>query len=485
MKFTLFARCFAPLLCLAAGIARAEPAAAPSPPAYPGTDAPDVIFSIGPRGEVFEYGRFDMLDAPGSHAQRLADETATVPPEPDSYHIRLPAPESPVCATREWESLRAFEPVRALPALPPDDALQAGTVMALPPAEQISHQTEAYVPVAPPVPFEQYVREQSNSGVMGGAAVLILAAAPQNAEAYAINSGLDLAVSPVATQTVQNFAYGTQAAPLVWLGWQFEADKGIRTRFFWFNAISSPLSLAFDPDQPSVSDRSLSAPPGLANLPGQQQFLEPGSSVLFVGGYTSNLSVSSYLRLYALDLEYTYERTGNRFDSVFTAGGRYLGCDQSYTAFASASGTDPISGDSKYETQSMSSVQNFSGGGPTASWLGRMRLGGSRLAAYGCLRGSLLAGAQTNRINFVDNDYNLTTGGLEFTNGSIVTNTALGVLPIGEIDLGIEYGGAFWDRLWFVRTGVVAQDYFGLGSPNGSTGDLILIGAEVATGIRF
>lgn len=383
------------------------------------------------------------------------------------------------------EPAAAPEPIHPLPAWPTERGMQSDALTLLPPAEKASHQTETFSPMAPPVPFETFVREPSNSGIVGGAAVLILTAAPQNAEAYAINSGLDPAIYPVATQTVQNFAYGTQAAPLVWLGWQFEADKGIRTRFFWFNAISTPLSLAFDPDQPSVGARSLSAPPGLANLPGQQQFLQAGSPVLFAGGYTSNLSVSSYMRLYAIDLEYTYERSGDRFDSIFTAGGRYLGCDQSYTAFASASAVDPVTNNPTNYTQSMSSLQTFSGGGPTASWLGRMRLGGSQLAAYGCLRGSILAGAQANRIDFVYNETNATTGALVLTNGSIVNNSAVGVLPIGEIDLGIEYGGAFWDRLWFVRTGAVAQEYFGLGSPNGSTGNLILIGAEVATGIRF
>jgi hypothetical protein len=431
-------------LCCGALVAHAEPVESPStqPPAT--TTDPDIVYSIGPDGELFEF-----------------------------------------CRVENWNITSIAEPLEphAVAAMPPETNAIENLPAALPVVHQIEVPEEAYAPPpSAPLP-EQVVYEPSRAGWIGGASVLILAPTLQDNQAYAINSGLS--PSRTASRDVVNFPSSVQAAPLIWLGWQFEADKGFRTRFFWFDALSTTPDLLFNPDQPTVSDRSLSAPPGLTSLPGQQQFLQPGSSVLFVGGNTSDLSVSSYTRLYVLDFEYTYQRTGRRFDSVLTAGGRYLGCDQSYSAYAVATGIDSVSGDTKQETQSMSSLRNFSGGGPTASWLGRMRLGDSRLAAYAGLRGSLLAGSETSQINFVDNDFNVTTGRLETSNGSVVADNAFGVLPIGEIDMGIEYGGAFWDRLWFTRTGVVAQNYFGLGSANGSTGDFILLGAELAAGIRF
>lgn len=322
------------------------------------------------------------------------------------------------------------------------------------------------------------------SGLTGGAALLLLAPYQQGSEAYAINTGL-APPSTTATQTVESFGSAVQAAPLVWLGWQFDGESGVRTRFFWFNALATPQTLAFDPDQPVPFNASLSPPPGLANLPGQQQFLSPGSSVLFVGGNTSTASFGSYVRIYAVDLEYTHERAGRRFESLWTAGGKYLNVDQSYTAFASATGVDGITGDTKSETQSLGSTHNFSGGGPTASWLGRMRFGDSRLKAYGGVRGSLLAGTFTDRLNFVDNDYNVTTGTLDNTNGSVVNNVAFGALPVGELESGLEYDGTFGSRRWFTRLGVVAIDYFGLGAANGSTGDLLLLGGELAAGLRY
>lgn len=322
------------------------------------------------------------------------------------------------------------------------------------------------------------------SGLTGGAAVLILAPFQEGAEAYAINSGL-APTSTVATQTVENFGFNAQAAPLVWLGWQFDGESGIRSRFFWFNALSTPETLVFDPDQPIVADRSLSAPPGLANLPGQVQFLKDGPPVLFAGGFTSTAAFSSYVRLYAVDLEYTHERTDGRFDGIFSAGGRYLNADQSYRAYASASGFDPIAGEQKFEEQGLASSRNFSGGGPTVAWLGRMRIGESRLKAYGGVRGSLLAGTYTNRLTFIYNEFNATTGDLLFTNGSIVNNSAFGLLPVGELETGVEFDGDFGNRRWFTRVGAVAIDYFGLGNPNGSTGDLLLLGGEIATGIRY
>ncbi len=321
-------------------------------------------------------------------------------------------------------------------------------------------------------------------GLTGGAALLIMAPFQQGAEAYAINSGL-APTSTVATQTVENFGFNAQAAPLVWLGWQFDGESGIRTRFFWFNALSTPETLVYDPDVPVVADLSLSAPPGLANLPGQQQFLDTGGSVLFAGGFTSTANFSSYVRLYAIDLEYTHERTTGRFDGIFSAGGRYLNADQSYRAYASASGLSPLTGDPTFEEQALDSTQNFSGGGPTVAWLGRMRIGESRFKAYGGVRGSLLAGTYTNRLAFTYNEFNSTSGDLLFTNGSIVNNVAFGLLPVGELETGVEYDGDFGNRRWFTRVGAVAIDYFGLGNPNGATGDLLLLGGEIAVGIRY
>lgn len=328
------------------------------------------------------------------------------------------------------------------------------------------------------------VSDTDRSGLTGGAALLLLAPFQQGAEAYAINTNL-APPSTTATKTIESFGSAVQAAPLVWLGWQFDGESGVRTRFFWFNALSAPVSLQFDPDQPVPFNGSLSPPPGLASLPGQQQFLSPGNSVLFIGGNTSTATFGSYTRIYSIDLEYTHERIGRRFESLFTAGGRYLNVDQTYTAFASASGVDLVTGDSKYETQSLGSMQNFSGGGPTVSWLGRMRIGESRVKAYGGARGSLLAGTYTNRLSFVDNDYNVTLQSLENTNGSVVNAVAFGVLPVGELESGLEYDGTIGDRRWFTRAGVVAMDYFGLGAANGSTGDLLLLGAEFAVGIRY
>ncbi|MEI7780648.1 MAG: hypothetical protein WCJ18_01830, partial [Planctomycetota bacterium] len=121
MKINLFAPCCASLLCLTAGLARAEPAGVPAPSAAPGSPVSDVFFSIGPRGEVFEYRRFDLLGLPASQAERIPDESAAMPPEPDLYPPGLPATEQPVCVAPAWDELRAFEPVCALPSLPPDD----------------------------------------------------------------------------------------------------------------------------------------------------------------------------------------------------------------------------------------------------------------------------------------------------------------------------------------------------------------------------
>ena len=66
-----------------------------------------------------------------------------------------------------------------------------------------------------------------------------------------------------------------------------------------------------------------------------------------------------------------------------------------------------------------------------------------------------------------------------------MNNISFGLLPVGELETGIEYDGDFGNRRWFARVGAVAMDYFGLGNPNGATGDLLLLGGEIAVGIRY
>lgn len=390
----------------------------------------------------------------------------------------------PAAVEKESPSIPTPVPEESLASsldLPPVDAPAAAQT--LPPVAEYPL-TQDVLPRSDPQPLPSLPLVFDRSGWTGGAALLMLAPYQQGSEAYAVNSGQAFP-SPTSTQTVESFGSTVQAAPLLWLGWQFDGESGIRTRFFWFNALSTLPTFSFDPDQPVPADGSLSPPPGLANLPGQQQFLSPGSSVLFVGGYTSTADFSSYLRIYSLDLEYTRERLGRRFESLFTAGGRYLNIDQTYTAFASAIGVDSFTGDTKYETQSLNSFRNFAGGGPTVSWLGRMRFGESRVKAYGGVRGSLLAGTFTERLNFVDDDFNVTTGILENTNGSVVDDVSFGALPVGELESGVEFDGAVGNRRWFTRLGVVVIDYFGLGAANGSTGDLVILGGEIAAGIRY
>jgi hypothetical protein len=58
-------------------------------------------------------------------------------------------------------------------------------------------------------------------------------------------------------------------------------------------------------------------------------------------------------------------------------------------------------------------------------------------------------------------------------------------MPIGELELGLEYARRMGRMDLFVRSAVVDQTYFGIGSPTSTSGNLSLFGVQVSLGLGF
>ena len=98
---------------------------------------------------------------------------------------------------------------------------------------------------------------------------------------------------------------------------------------------------------------------------------------------------------------------------------------------------------------------NFNGAGPTFSLQGRHTLGLPCLAAYGILHGSVLFGG-------AGNDYQ---GSASATNqNQSFSSHQIGVLPIGELEVGAELSYPFHHARFFLQSGFVGQVWWGGGS---------------------
>src|SRR5262249_26261590 len=150
------------------------------------------------------------------------------------------------------------------------------------------------------------------------------------------------------------------------------------------------------------------------------------------------------------------------------------------------SNENPITGPVT-ERQRLEYNQGFHGAGPTLAAEMHWRVRETGLAVYGNVRGSLIVGtsSQTTTIQRAFSDPTNITGG-----GSVLTtdNTQSSqndVLPIADVEIGLEYGHRFGRTELFLRSAAVDQTYFGLGGPTSSSGNLSLFGVQFSLGLGF
>ena len=108
----------------------------------------------------------------------------------------------------------------------------------------------------------------------------------------------------------------------------------------------------------------------------------------------------------------------------------------------------------------------FKGGGPTIDFEATRRIGQTNFAFYGNCRASLLVGRSNETTSYsqiVNDPRGLTNGGafpFNSTNSPTATNSSDNVMPVTEIELGLEYGRDCGRMYWFARATAVNQTYF-------------------------
>jgi hypothetical protein len=134
-------------------------------------------------------------------------------------------------------------------------------------------------------------------------------------------------------------------------------------------------------------------------------------------------------------------------------------------------------------TATLQSGHNFNGAGPTLAVEGRRAIGNSGFALYGNGRAALLFGTARQEVHFAH-----PTAGA-FDNAARQAD----VLPIGEIELGVEYGRDVGRLRAFAQAGCHGQFWWGagnasntavLGGPDNSS-SVGLVGGAFRVGVTF
>jgi len=316
--------------------------------------------------------------------------------------------------------------------------------------------------------------DECRSGIMGGASIYFLRPFINNNTAFTTTTGIGSA-NPVSSAT--DFEWNYHVAPAGWLGWTSHCGVGFRGRYFTFDQDSEPLLGTLDAG--AATTTMITPPAGLSPLVGAppRGFQSPG--VLLQGGVGADtLTVRSDLRIQTIDGEATYAHEWCHLGFLISVGGRYLQMHQNYHAALS---NVPVAGTS--EESFLDAGHNFYGGGPTLAWQGRWVFGRSGLSIYGLARGSIVIG--NSRLTATFSEFIVDPVNGNQTNQAANESKDHHVIPIGELEGGLEYSRAIGRTRLFVRGAAVNQTYFDAGNASSRGDNLSLFGAQVSIGLNY
>jgi hypothetical protein len=259
---------------------------------------------------------------------------------------------------------------------------------------------------------------------------------------------------PGIPQTQQlDFSRHMIASPAVWLGVSNVEGWGFRFRWYTLDQNAALIAAAAPGEQFSAA-----SPLSAVQTP-----------VFGTADISSELHIDSY------DFEATCQMERCKWCLLLGGGVRYVHLDQVY-----ASNITDVNGISRIAL----SRHNFNGAGPTFSLSGR-RPFHSCFALYGNLHGSVLFGG-------TGDDFQASNA-LTGQNQSF-SRHQIGVLPIGELEVGAELSHCFHRARLFLQTGFVGQVYWGAGSASNfdalnssatSNNNLGMVGLAVRAGLAF
>jgi len=299
--------------------------------------------------------------------------------------------------------------------------------------------------------------------IMAGAGLYIVKPFFQTNPAFtSMSAGFFNGNGSVTTTTAQqDFCWGLNAAPVIWLGYVSDGGWGVRARWWLFDQRSS-TSVITGPNTTIFSA-----------FPGGQSF----PSIL-----PAQMFVSSNLKLDSWDFEGTRETQLGLWGLLFSAGFRYAHLSQNYSAH-SLSSINVV--EAIRETQFLSSGHNFNGAGPTIALEAKRPIGSSGLSLFGSIRGVMLFGESKQQAARTSVFQLIPFGPAPNVFVSNFTSDHHPVLPVAELEMGVEFSRNWGNTRPFVRTGLLAQTWFDAGSASQLDGNLGFLGLSLTAGLNY
>jgi major outer membrane protein len=232
----------------------------------------------------------------------------------------------------------------------------------------------------------------------------------------------------------QDFGFNYELVPLVWIGCKNGDGLGCRAR--WWKYDQSAHELFTDDSNNTVIETA--APLGLAINTSNNSAAAP-----------EILAIDHNLDLTVLDVEITQDVEAGCWWLTFSGGGRYCHMSQTYNAVhVNSTGTTLL--------DLLVSSHDFNGFGLTTAMEAHRPLGLLGMSLYGSVRGTLLYGDKFQSA--------VVTG----TNELHADYAHQSLLPVLELELGMEWRNHIWCWETFVQIGVVGQAWFGAGNASRS-----------------
>jgi hypothetical protein len=236
-----------------------------------------------------------------------------------------------------------------------------------------------------------------------------------------------------------------EVAPQLWLGYLSDSGFGGRVRWWYFReGTNQGISI---PAGPAGGDTYLTS----AGPLGFSAFADNDSK-------PASLAVTTKLQIQVWDIEAMNSYQASRWNLLVAGGVRITQIDQRYNAYAvgdSGGGTGAIAA-------AVLSGHNFYGAGPTIALEARRALGCSGLSLYSMARGAVLYGSGKQQANDI-----FASGGSVFVDSSRDRRSP--VLPVGELELGLEYGRNIGSAHAFGQFALVGQQWWGAGNASRSS----------------
>jgi Legionella pneumophila major outer membrane protein precursor len=331
-------------------------------------------------------------------------------------------------------------------------------------------QDERYVRDEPWFPPNAQARQSSPSLIAGTDLLYVRPYISVNT-AFTVVSG---------TTESEPFDWHHTRAHRIWIGCAEPTGWGVRAQGFVFDDASDNRHVTLTSAE--IATRQVTTPPFGPVIPGVTDFGGPSAVLARSGLGEDRLTFRSDLRIVAAEVEATFACGTDDWTVCLSGGGRYLQVRHGYRPELENAGRLGTS-----ETQNLTLGREFTGYGPTLALFARHRIGDSVLSAYASARGSVVVGTLDEQAAFARsvNDPDLLAGVGTRQTRTNATSTSDHTIPVVELEIGLECGGALGRMRLFGRAGVVAQTYFNAGSATNSSGSLSLVGGAITIGFGF